>query len=625
MGSVRSETGSRQGGHTAWVVFLVAYLALSLFAWERDLFDADEGRYASVAVNMVTSGDWVVPHLNGMPFMDKPPLVYWIQAVPTTLFGRSEYIARLPTLLAGALWALMIFLLARGWTGSERKAWWAAMLAATSAAGIIGSRVGPQMDMPLAAAIATALYASWLGLTRGGRAPQILLGAAVGCGLLIKGPLVVVVPTLVAVGWIVAGVSWRSVLRMLFSPWAWGVALLIALPWYVLVERAQPGWVQHFIVYEHFGRFGTGDHRAFHPFWFYVPIVILYLTPWTPLAWGGYARVTRGGRAGRPLLGLLACSPWGPYSWDAALPAELSLAGGQRVRAGRIAWLWFLAAFLLYSSSTRKLLNYLLPAAAPLFVLVGARLDGLVPQRGWQARALPVLCGLGLLSAGVLLQAGLFFPFATGRMPSDLEAERWAPGGPLIMAAGGCMLLAAWLWGLRRHVVVGRVAAVIGAVACSWWCLDLGLARIDAIGSSHALAAYLRSHPRPADELIVTLKRYPQGLEFYGGPRLWIAGGAPDGWAQREIVNPYARRAWEAAGGAGQRPEPGDLPPRMGRLLTGLQFEKLWSSKRKVVVVCRWGEIRHLGGEVLAGPFGGGGRTDLFLLRNHPTQPQDGP
>ncbi|MDJ0522330.1 MAG: glycosyltransferase family 39 protein [Planctomycetota bacterium] len=602
-------------------VFVLAFVVLALFAWERDLFDADEGRYASVAANMAASGDWVVPHLNGMPFMDKPPLVYWVQAVPTALFGRTELFARLPTLLAGAIWVLMIFLLASTWTGSLGKAWWAALLAMTSMAGIVGSRVGPQMDMPLAAAVATALYAGWLGLTRGGRGPQLLLGLAVGCGLLIKGPLVAVVPTLVAVGWVIAGVPWRSALRLLFSPWAWAVAVLVAAPWYVLVERAQPGWIAHFITYEHFGRFSTGDHRSFNPFWFYVPIVILYLAPWTPLGWGGYERITRGGRFGRPLLGFFACSPWGPCSWDAALPGQLDV-GERRVRAGRIAWAWFLAAFLLYSISTRKLLNYLLPAAAPLFVLIGARLHGLVWTRSWQPCALAFLAGLGLIVAGALVAGGLLFPFATGRLPSDLEVERFGPAGPWLMAAGVLMLagVAVWMW-LRQDAL--RAPALVLAAACGWWCMDLGLSRIDGIGSSHRLATALINQ-LPTDAVQVSLKRYPQGNEFYGGPRLWIAGGTPDDWAQREIVNPYARRAWEAAGGAALTPEPFGLEDTRGGLLTGAQFEALWASDREVLVICRWGEIQHLGGEIVAGPFGGGGRTDLFLLRNRPQKAEEG-
>ncbi len=605
-----------QGRRGGLAVFLVAFILLSLFAWQRDLYDADEGRYASVPADMVARGDWIVPRLNGLPFMDKPPLVYWVQAVPTALFHRTVFFARLPTLLAGAIWALVIFLLARAWTGSSRKAWWGALLGVTSAAGMIGSRVGPQMDMPLAAAIAVALMAGWRGILLDRRGPKILLGVAVGCGLLIKGPLVVVVPFLIALGWTVVGVPFRRVARTAFSPWAWGTALLIAAPWYVAIEGALPGWIHHFITHEHFGRFGTGDHRAFHPFWFYVPITLVYLAPWTPLAWGGTTRPLSWRAPWRALAGLVRCSPWGPRPWSAALPGEVDVGGERPVRVARLAWTWFLVAFVFYSLSTRKLLNYLLPAALPLFVLVGARFDGVLQHRAWHARWLPLLVGIGMVALGGLMAAGLFFPFATGRLPSSVEASRWAPGGLPLMLGGLLLLGGLFLWA-RARLDRTRGMVLIGCVACGWWLVDWSLARIEDVGSARQLASAIRTTGAERSDMTVALKRYPQGLGFYGAPPIWIAGGTPEHWAQREIVNPYARDAWEAAGGPDVDPAQRRRRGFEGGLLTSRQFERLWASETAVLVICRWGEIAHLGGEIVGGPYAGAGRTDLFLLLNH--------
>ena len=217
---------------------LVAALLLCATAWARDLFDADEGRYGSVAAGMYRTGDWIVPRLNGMPFLDKPPLVYHVQVALYSVFGESNILARSPTLLAGVLWAFFLFLLARGWVSNRRVGWWAGLLALTSAAGSIGARVGPQMDMPLAAAVAGVLLAGWRGVMGGGRLAQVGLGVAVGCGLLIKGPLVVAVPGLVAIAWAVAGVDRRRLLGVIFSPVAWIVAFALATP---LVHRHRAG------------------------------------------------------------------------------------------------------------------------------------------------------------------------------------------------------------------------------------------------------------------------------------------------------------------------------------------------------------------------------------------------
>ena len=401
---------------------------------------------------------------------------------------------------------------------------------------------------------------------------------------------------------------------MFFSPWVWGIALLVAAPWYLLVERAQPGWIEHFIHYEHFGRFNRGDHRAFHPFWFYVPIALLYMAPWSAMAWGGRSALRLRGRLPRLLVAPIACSPWSPLPWTTAMDAEVPVGpGGRRVPVARLAWLWFVFAFVLYSLATRKLLNYLLPAAAPLFLLLGARFERALSPSAWQPRLLPLVLGAGTVIVGLLVWGGLLFPFATGRMPASLEVERFAPAGPWLVAAGLILGSGALLWP-RLSRARQRAGALLAAAALAWGCVDLGFARIDAVGSARTLALALKVHAAQAD-IVVALKRYPQGLGFYGAPRIWMAGGRPDDWAQREIVNPYAREVWEQQG---LRPDGlPDWSRHEGGLLTSAQFETLWGGATKVLLICRWGEVGPLKAQVLSGPHGGGGRTDLYLVTNH--------
>ena len=598
-------------GRTAVAFLLLAALIVCGTAWARDLFDADEGRYGAVAAEMHRSGDWVVPRLDGMPFLDKPPLVYHVQVLGYALVGESAFLARSPTLLAGLLWAFFLFLLAWRWTGRPAVAWCAGLLAVTSAAGTIGASVGPQMDMPLAAAVAGVLLAASAALEGSGRRARIGLGLAVGCGLLIKGPLVVAVPALVAGAWALAGVAPRRILAVLFSPLAWGVALLVAAPWYIAIEQAVPGWIQHFIVYEHFGRFSEGDHRAFRPLWFYVPITLLYMCPWAALAWNGPR--LRLSRWVRPWVALVVNSPWSPRPWSEALPETRPIGrAGAPVPVARLAWLWFVAAFVLYSLAERKLLNYLLPAAAPLFLLLGARLQQVLDRRAWQARWMPLTFGIGTILVGVLLAWGLWVPFGTGRLPTGVESLRVAPAGPWFLAAGTLLAAGALLWPWGR-TPRARVAGLLAGAALAWGCIDLGFAAIDEIGSSARLARALRERTGPQDVALV-YKRYPQGLGFYHAPRLWIAGGTPDDWEQREIVNPFARSVWEAQSvGEDGLPELG----AGGGLLTQTQFETLWKDpERSVLLVCRWREIAPLRAWIVAGPFAGAGRTDLFLVRN---------
>ncbi|MDA1193925.1 MAG: glycosyltransferase family 39 protein [Planctomycetota bacterium] len=593
---------SRRGD--AWAFFALALCVLAVGSWDRGLFDADEGRYATVAWNMVAEDDWVTPRLNGMPFMDKPPLVYWVQAPLYAAFGRHEVIARAPTILAGAIWALFVFLFARAWTASRQSTWYAGLLAVTSAACTIGARVGPQMDMPLAAAVAGVLWAAWNGVQRPSVRASLGLGVAVGLGLLIKGPLVVAVPLLVAVAWCLAGIPVRAVLRVMFSPWAWLVALALASPWTVAVERANPGWIRHFIEYEHFGRFNEGDHRSFRPFWFYVPIALIYMAPWTALAWNGLGAYALKRGWLRGLVGLLTWSPWSLRPWGHALPAR-----GAGPVPGRLAYGWFLAAFLLYSCAERKLLNYLLPAAAPLFVLLGAQLTLRLRAGLGGVWRLPFVTGCVLLLGGLFTLGGLWRPLRSGQLPGEGEAPRYEGLGWGLLVAGGLLLVGALVVALSRRER-RQVAPVILAAVLGWWAIDFGMARSAGLGSARALAEAVQA--TRGDLPVVAFKRYPQGLGFYGAEPIWMAGGTPDRPAQREIVVPYARSFWHAGEG------PIEADPRTPLLLTDAQWERLWSGGRRVLAIVRWAEIQPLGAYIVSGPHAGAGRTDLFLVSNYP-------
>jgi 4-amino-4-deoxy-L-arabinose transferase-like glycosyltransferase len=549
-----------------------------------------------------------------MPFLDKPPLVFWIQASLLQVLPASPLVARAPSLLGGATWVMFVFLFAVRLATDRRVAWFAAGLATTSAAAVWGSRFGPTADMPLAACVAAALYAALVGLQQGagsgdgrpGVRASVGLGLAVGLGLLAKGPLVVAVPGLVALGWLACGAAPGAVWRTMFSPLAWLSALLVAAPWYVLVEQAHPGWIRHFVVYEHFGRFGAGDHRDFAPPWFYVPVVLLYLLPFTGLL---FPPAPRGAGPLRRLVGPIVDGPWSPRPWRQRLDAAVPIGrGGRPVPAGRLAFTWFLLGFLLYSVSTRKLLNYLLPAALPLLVLAAAQLADVADRSRRWLTWLPLTLGLGAIAGATVIGLGLWFPLATGALPTAVEAPRYAALLPW-MAAGGLVLASAAL--VAARVRRPQPWLILGA-ALFWWLLDLGLARAPELGAAGPLAQAIE---READgaTAVVTYRRYPQGLGLHRRQGVWIAGGDPHAFRQREIVEPFATSHWRA--------QPRDAAGRplwtgRGGLLTRREFRMLWDGAQRVVVVCRYAEIRPLGGRILSGPHAGAARTDLFVIDN---------
>ncbi|MDB6000531.1 MAG: glycosyl transferase family 39, partial [Rhizobacter sp.] len=114
----------------AWRVFLVAFAWLACLAWMRPLFLPDEGRYVGVAWEMVHSGNWLTPTLDGLPFFHKPPLFYWITALALQLFGPHEWAARSASVLAGSATVAAVYSTVRGWLG-DREAKMAALVLAT--------------------------------------------------------------------------------------------------------------------------------------------------------------------------------------------------------------------------------------------------------------------------------------------------------------------------------------------------------------------------------------------------------------------------------------------------------------------------------------------------------------
>ncbi len=557
----------------AWLAFLAAFALLAAFAGVRDLWDADEGRYAAVALDMARSGDLVTPREAGMRFMDKPPLVYWMEVGAFAVLGPTPFAARLPCLLAGAALCAIVFLLGLAWVGERRAAWLAALSAATSAAAMLGSRT-VTMDMPLAACIAGALCASSRAVAGGGPRATAALGLAVGLGLLAKGPLAAVVPLVVAVGWAVVGVPVGRLARVASSPLAWGVALLVAGPWYALCEAGNPGYLAHFLLYEHFGRFAKEGSRQFSPVWLYVPVLLLGLLPWTHLLLGARAR--------RPV----------------------EVGAGRRVPAERLAWAWVLACLAFYSAGRAKLFTYILPAFPPLFVLAGARLserlgagEGAARRLGWWA----FTAGAFAAAAGALFAAGV--PFDRGW----IREAGWRPVA-LPAAFCGLGLLAApiALRVLRRPAP--RAAFLVLATAALWWGLDLSLSRADGVRSARALAEFLVRERRSGD-VVVVLDRYPQGLRFYGPFDAPIDARIAENpfrpgevHTQPEIVEPWASRD-----GA-------------GRLLTMSDLRDLWRGPARVLLVARAidADAEFPGARRLASGLAGAQRSDLVVVESRP-------
>jgi 4-amino-4-deoxy-L-arabinose transferase-like glycosyltransferase len=241
------------------------------------LVGADEPRYAQVAREMLARHDWITPTLGGKPWLEKPPLFYWQAMLAYSIFGVSDWAARLPSAVDATLMVVAIYLfLTRFRPGVQLDG----ALMAASAAGVVGFARAASTDMPMAAMFTTALLAWYAWHESGTKDYLALFYAFLALAALAKGP----VAPLLAAGIIgifaLAKHDHRLVVRTLWIP---GMLLFcaIALPWYIAVQVKDPEFFHVFIFQQNLARFGTNLYHHKEPFWYYVPIVLVGLIPWT--------------------------------------------------------------------------------------------------------------------------------------------------------------------------------------------------------------------------------------------------------------------------------------------------------------------------------------------------------
>jgi 4-amino-4-deoxy-L-arabinose transferase-like glycosyltransferase len=357
--------------HAALLVLAVAWLAAT--AWLRPLMLPDEGRYIGVAWEMLRSGHWLTPTLDGLPYFHKPPLFYWITAASLRLFGMSEWAARLAPLLGAAAGASALFLFARRWA-DQRVAALALLVLVTQPLFFFGAQFA-NLDMLVAGCIGAAILAfahAALGAAAG--APRQKASLAIGylfaaLGVLAKGLIGAVLPGLVILAWLLVLRRQRAVLSLLWLP---GIALFLAVagPWFVAMQGRFPDFSHYFIVVQHFGRYAQAGFNNAQPFWFFPLVLAVLALPWSP--W--LARATR--RA----------------YWDDA----------ERGPVRKLMWLWLVIVTVFFSLPQSKLVGYILPVTLPLAFLaadsaVQLRRDSSWWRRLWGATAiLATVCCLAL-------------------------------------------------------------------------------------------------------------------------------------------------------------------------------------------------------------------------------------
>lgn len=268
----------------SWIALLIVF-ALVWFANldGRVLQHPDEGRYAEIAREMLVTGDWVTPRLDGIKYFEKPPLQYWLTAASFKAFEIDEWTARLPGAVAGFLTLAIV-----AYVGCVIASPAAGLYAALALAGslwLFGISHLVTLD---------ALLTFWLTLALGAfvlaqyaraspvaeRCWMLLAWAASAGGVLTKGLVALLIPFCALVIYTVATRD-RAPWKRLHVGTGLVVLLLLAAPWFVLVSMRNPEFVHFFFIHEHFERFLTTEHRRTGAWWYFLPMLVAGWLPWT--------------------------------------------------------------------------------------------------------------------------------------------------------------------------------------------------------------------------------------------------------------------------------------------------------------------------------------------------------
>ena len=468
------------------IVILVSYAGYFSGQGALGLVGPDEPRYVSIARAMERTSDWVTPRLNGAPWFEKPALYYWAAAASFKLFGENDFAARLPSALAAILAAAAI-----AWMGWRFYGGTTSLLALlmfpTSVATLAFSRAAtPDMLFTGTIAAAMACGAALVFEENPNLWCRAGFGFFLGAATLAKGPAAAVLAAGSIAIWAACSKKWTRSFR-LAHPLSILIFLITAGPWYFICARRNPDFLNVFIFQHNFERFLTPVFHHVKPWWFFPPILVLWILPWSALIFA---------------LGLRAAVI---KEWRARF-----------ARPGFYFACWTIFIVIFFSASKSKLPGYILPAVPPLVLLLAAAASRIRCIRDDAARG--VTMGLGATWLALVVGAGFWLHRQLPTSPFAQLRNIWyflavaAAGGALVAALGSARRIAASL--LTNAALIAFLL-----LAANWFVVP----QIDPSVSSRATAkGFLAAESGNA---ATTAEKIPAGsLGSYKLDRAWQYG-----------------------------------------------------------------------------------------------------
>lgn len=525
-------TGRRMPGNStdrsAQLLLLLLFVVLYIvFLGVRPLFMPDEVRYGEIAREMIATGDWIVPRLNGLLYFEKPPFGHWLNAISLTVFGENPFAVRFASAAATGVSALTVYLLGRHLFSDSRVALLAVFIFLTTFE-VQGLATFSVLDAMFSAALNVGIAFFIVAAFASGRrqtAWLVLAGAALGVAFLTKGFLGLVIPVLVMAPWLL--VTGRHRLLFVNSWTAVAVAGLVIAPWAIAIHLREPDFWNYFFWVEHVQRFAAEVAQHRQPFYFYLISLPVVAFPWLFLLPAAARALRLGGIAS-------------PHNRVILLLA-----------------LWAILPFVFFSIAKGKMVTYILPCFVPFSLLLAAGLS--------ETKISARLVKIGLITCLLLLSlaviAIVYISFFAGDVPKYGPNEQ---GKLLLLVAALATAIAIFAYAgfgaaLRAQLIGAGAATALVLAALPWVFPDITYERKAPVEFFKRVYA-----EAPVDVVVVT-----------DGSLLHAAS-----WALKRadvfvIDNQGETRYGLAA------------PDAVGRFLSGDDFSRLLASGSDVLLLCK--------------------------------------
>lgn len=524
----------------ALVITLVSFVIFNLFIGSYNLIAPDEGRYVEIAREMIASGNYITPQLNGTTFLDKPILFYWIETIIIKIFGLHEWSVRLLPVTFGAIGCLLNY-----WAGlklfSRRTGLLSAFLLMSTLIYFFSAHY-TNMDLMVAVLISGSLYFAIIGLKGTQTVKQrtlYLWGAYLFAALafLTKGLIGIVFPILVIGAWVAIQREWRIILRLRIIT---GFIIFLALtaPWMIAISYRNPEFLHYFFVVQQFSRYTSGNFNVHQPFYFYIVVILLGLIPWVIFLFQSLHYQIKHAR----------------QFHDAQHSSRLYLL------------LWPLIVLIFFSIPASKIIGYILPAIPPLILLIANYLHEhsahLVQSKTLKIGTSVFLALSAIVSFTLIIIA--YMPNLT-----DDSAVLWLTIIATIIMLGGVRTVYCAFY--KEHLLP-TIATLCFTVIVAFIICVASVATFK-INTVKPLAQIINKY-QTKNDLIVTYRDYFQDLPAYVRHRVFVvyewsnvSKHSSDGW-RRELAEDILFKHY-----------------RQHNLITPEQFIDLWKHKNMFVVL----------------------------------------